>query len=88
MGVPSYRDSLRNGEFDLVGKDGKTRQFSTYKSIQDGINDMLIYLEYMNYPKNETSLPMFVLYMKGKGYFEEDYAEYLHGVTGYYAKLI
>lgn len=54
--------------------------FAKYNSVEDSIEDIILYLKWFKYPKDFAFPDEMVGYMKMKGYFEEPYSYYLNGV--------
>lgn len=54
--------------------------FASFRSIEDSIQDLLLYLDDFNYPKDTTGLLAFIGEMKDNGYFEERFDTYYDGV--------
>lgn len=51
--------------------------FASFNSRESSIDDLILYLQYFNYPKDFVTLSSQIKYMKSKGYFEEGMNSYL-----------
>jgi hypothetical protein len=57
--------------------------FAVYPSRLEGVKDILLYLDYFNYPRHFGKASEMVAYMKVKNYFEEPFDFYYSGVKSY-----
>lgn len=80
MGVPTKRDSLRNGQ---VFMSGDNQDFSTYSDYPTCVNDLILWMAYDKFPLDITDLDVFVTTMKSKGYFTAPAGNYLAGLKLY-----
>ena len=59
--------------------------WAKYVTMASGVDDLILYLNNLRYPKSYPSIEHFVTAMKQRGYFEEPLLYYLNGVK---SKLI
>jgi hypothetical protein len=55
--------------------------FASFNNDQQSIDDLLLYLNEFNYPKDFLSLDDFIAFMKTKRYFEDRYENYYNSVA-------
>jgi len=65
MNFPNVRPTTATGKQGLH----EGNPMAKYSSADSSIKDIILYLDYFNYPKNFNSLMKMVGYMKQKGYF-------------------
>lgn len=76
------RNTLAIGVMDNAERSAK------FKSDADSVEDFIMYLTIrFNYPKDLNSIEDIVRYMKEKGYFTDQFANYYNGVKSWYIKL-
>lgn len=83
MKIPVTRASTRSGQYQA-----KEGMFSAYATLDDGVEDLVLYLTALRYPKDFNSLDEFVAFMKSKNYFEQDLKAYTAGVRSYFNELV
>lgn len=83
MKVPTKRPSDRIGE--ILDKEGPMFEgyFSKYRSPGQSVDDLILYLKYMNYARDYPTAGALLQDMKSKGYFELPYETYLSKVNKY-----
>lgn len=87
MGVAKDRSTNRSGTiWNTDG--GNMREFSAYSSLKDSVRDLLLYMDYSNYPADFVSPDALVAFMKQKGYFEQALPLYLAGVKSKLDKIL
>lgn len=79
---------FRNGARPTKGTyrvyyNGKPTRFAGYKTKQAAVEEIVLYLEHANYPKDFNDLKSFILFMKKKGYFEEPFWYYYSAISVY-----
>lgn len=62
--------------------------FATYRNLDESADDLILYMEEFNYPKNETSLFATIATMKKNGYFEISLTDYYERVLPIFKKLL
>lgn len=62
--------------------------FATYRNLDEAADDLILYMEEFNYPKNETSLFATIATMKKNGYFEISLTNYYERVLPIFKKLL
>ena len=72
MKHPSVRKTTSQG----VGPSG----FAKYETVDKGVEDIVLYMNWFNYPKDFATVQEMIGFMKMKGYFEEPLTYYLAGV--------
>lgn len=81
MGYPTKRPSVNQGSTPLAGSGpGEPDLFSVYKSRDQAIQDMILWLEYHNFPTGLTRIEDFIAGLKSHTYFTQDESTYLEGV--------
>lgn len=76
MKVPTKRESLRNGTY--TAPNGEI--FSTFESPEDSVQDFVLYYEEMGLKKQYANLNAYIKALHAKGYFTDEYSNYLNGV--------
>jgi uncharacterized FlgJ-related protein len=59
------------------------QKFATYATKADSVDDLILYMKRLGYPKNFDSVDSMVTFMKSKNYFVEDAAVYLKAVKSW-----
>jgi uncharacterized FlgJ-related protein len=59
------------------------QKFATYTSKADSVDDLVLYMDRLGYPKDFDSVDSLVVFMKSKNYFIEDAAVYLKAVKSW-----
>jgi hypothetical protein len=72
MKQPKKRATLSAGE--VAGG------FASFRSIEDSVGDLILYMQEWGYPKNFFNLESMIDFMKSKGYFEDDLMTYYNSV--------
>jgi hypothetical protein len=54
--------------------------FATFKSLEDSVKDLYLYMEEWRYPKDFLSIEDFIAFMKYKNYYGDSYDNYLKSV--------
>lgn len=78
MGFPTVRPAVNMGSTD-IGTPGEPI-FSVYKSRDQAIKDLLLWMDYTKFPTNIGTIDSFVEALKDRDYFQQDKKEYLEGV--------
>lgn len=65
MGVPSKRPTTRNGKmYDPISR----MEYSTYSNFSDSVRDIVLWMQYTNFPKDVTSPFDFATQLKKRNY--------------------
>lgn len=83
MKVAQVRQSTRSGVYNA-----SEGAFSAYASVDDSVEDLVLYLTAMRYPPDFDTLESFIAFMRSKNYFEQDPTTYLAGVRRYLNELV
>lgn len=54
--------------------------FATFRSLDDSVKDLLLYMEEFRYPKDFLGIEDFIAFMKYKNYYGDSYDNYLKSV--------
>lgn len=79
---------FRNGARPTKGTyrvyhNNKPTRFAGYKTKEAAVEEIVLYLEKAQYPKDFPDLTTFVKFMKKKGYFEEPFWYYYSAISTY-----
>lgn len=72
MKQPRVRETLSQGP--------TSSGFASFASDIDSVLDLVLYMKEFNYPKDFLNFYDFIVFMKSKGYYEEDFRYYYDGV--------
>lgn len=76
MGVAEKRPYTRSGT--VTTDNGET--FSAYKSLEQCVTDLVFWINYTKFPKDEYFTERFVEQMQKRGYFTDSMENYLNGI--------
>lgn len=82
MKQPKVRKTTSIGETSAI-----EGMFATYSSKRSSVEDIVLYMDAMNYPQNFVDLKTFVFYMKDKGYYGISAEAYYAACVAWAAKL-
>ena len=83
MRQPRQRQTLSLGPVDWKGMPMAVitdQSYSSFVSLENSVDDLVLYFQAQNYPKNFISLYELISFMKKKGYFEAPETLYLTSV--------
>ena len=63
-----------------LGKQVEGDPYRHYESIGEAIRDYLLYLDFVNFPRNITTIDSFAMALKDRGYFEDNETNYINGL--------
>lgn len=66
-----------------LGRQAAGEEFRRYKDIDESVRDLIVYLDFVRFPKNLDTIDMFVRNLKKRKYFEDSYFNYLNGVKSW-----
>lgn len=78
MRVPNKRPFTRSGE---------SNGYSTYKDIDQSIEDWLLWAEYTKFPTNLRTVVQYVDALFIRGYFEDNWMNYSKSMISHYNKI-
>lgn len=59
------------------------REWSRYTTVEDAVKDILLWMDYTNFPRKQMSIEQHIQAMKDRGYFEEPIEQYLEAVKAW-----
>lgn len=80
MGRPYTRPRVNNG---YTEETFEGQQMSIYSSYDQAIQDLILWLDYFNFPTSLSTVEEFVSELKRDGYFELNEEDYLSGLKQY-----
>ena len=77
--------SMRRPKIRKTTAVGQTQRgaWAIYRNIPEAVEDLILYLQARQYPRDFPDFATFVAFMKAKGYFEEPFDFYYNGAKGY-----
>lgn len=66
-----------------VGYDDPNTQFRAYDSIDQSVEDLVLWMDYVNFPQYVQDVESYVREMKLRGYFEENESDYLRAMRSW-----
>ncbi len=72
---------MKNASFRMqYGKNVDSTDYRVYVSSAQSIKDLLLYFDYVGFPKSVQSVDQYVQELKHRDYFEDDFFNYRNGL--------
>lgn len=68
-------------------KEGESNGYAVYKDWQQCLEDLYLYLKYVNFPKKVDSVSQFTFELKKRSYFSASLDQYQKGVQFYFNQI-